>query len=181
MKNLDKKEIIIICSVLLVCAIIVAGVVWMFFQIEEPRPEDPENTLEPSESMVEETPATTSGNTEMIIIPNTDGPVFFGVSSSISVDCVDPNSIKNDIIDKLFYMGFSEEEYSVTENKDFTEIKIKIENNEKRYEELYVTMVERIYSFNVSEHLENGASIDKGKENIEGDYSYLTINLYLIN
>ena len=199
--NLGRKEKVIIGVVSVLCISIVMLMVFICINLGDFDMETPGNTINTSSdatssimpnSTQSENPTETSAITESvdktleqspttgdsIIVPQTDGPVFFGVASSISVDCIDSNFVKNEIVDKLYYMGIPESDYTIKSPNNYVEIRIGIKSEENGFENLYVNMLNIIYAGNVSQHLENGVSVDKNGEEIEGDMSYLTINLY---
>lgn len=179
MSGLKKREKIIIAGALAVCAAVVAVVVMLFFQLgEDPDlQEDPTPTVEVTPSP---SPTMTPIPSDVIVVPGTNAPVFFGVSSSISVDCVDPRFVKQQVVDQLFYLGYAETvDYTVTEAADCITVQVKLKTDKEAFTQLYTKMLNLIYDCNVNQHLENGASVDKNGIESDDQYSYLTMYFYL--
>ena len=172
-KKLKKKEKISIGVGLFVCILITVMVVFVFVDLNKNINDRP---------VVESTAPVTSDIDEPvytgdIFLPVTDGPVFFGTASSISVDCIDKDFVKGDIIDKLFYMGIPTESYTITDGEVIV-IKIGVKADKQEFRILYEEMLGVVYSNNVSQHLEDGESVDNNAEEIVGELSFLTINLH---
>ncbi len=181
MSGLKKREKIIIAGALAVCAAVVAVVVMLFFQLGEDSDlqADPTPTVEMTPSP---SPTMTPIPSDVIVVPGTNAPVFFGVSSSISVDCVDPRFVKQQVVDQLFYLGYAENaDYTVTEAEDCITVQVKLETDKEAFTTLYTQMLNLIYGQieNVNQHLENGASVDKNGIESDDQYSYLTMHFYL--
>lgn len=188
MARLNRKEHTIIIIVIILCAAIAGFVIWLFTQLEHIGGQNaPVFTASPT-AMVTERFTVTEGvsggsetppkETEKVIIPQTDGPVYYGVASSIHVDCVDISFTRNEVIDRLFYLDIQESAYTVTESQGITKIRIGIETEKAKFETLYTELLTTIYNGNVTRHLENGQAVDQKELDIEGKYSYLTIYLY---
>lgn len=193
MSGLSKRETCVIGGALAICVAVVVVVVMLFLQLG-----DDAADVQPTEKTtpalhtqtatsdvtatpdVTITPAITPVPTDVIVVPATDGPVFFGVSSSISVDCVDTRFVKNEVVDQLFYLGYSDADYTVTETEDRIVIKLKLETDKDTFTALYAKMLTVIHSCNVEEHLENGASVDQNGIQSDDQYSYLTMTFYTV-
>lgn len=182
MSGLKKREKCFIAVALLLCVAIVWVVVMLFFQLK--KTSDLQETptqgtdLKP-ETMLAATPTMTPIPTDVIVVPGTEAPVFFGVSSTISVDCIESLYVKQQIIDRLFYLGYVEgTDYNVTETATCTTIQMRLEIEKEAFEGLYTQMLNLIYDCNVSQHLENGISVDKKGIQSDDQYSYLTMYLY---
>lgn len=180
MSGLKKREKCIIVGVLALCAAIVAVVVMLFLQLGEESDFQPvpTPTVEPS---VSASPTMTPIPSDVVVVPGTDAPVFFGVSSSISVDCIDPSYVKGEVVDQLFYLGYVEDvDYTITETDACTTVQVKLQTDKEAFTALYTQMLNLIYGQieNVNQHLENGVSVDKNGIESDDQYSYLTMYFY---
>ena len=180
MSGLKKREKWFITVSLLFCVAIVAVVVMLFLQLDEG-----ENivtgTPSPERTPVG-TPTMTPIPSDVIVVPGTNAPVFFGVSSSISVDCIDPRFVKQQVVDRLFYLGYVEDvDYTVEETDVCTVVQVKLNTDKDAFAALYTEMLNLIYGQieNVNQHLENGVSVDKNGIQSDDQYSYLTMRFYL--
>lgn len=192
MKGLSKRESCIIGGALAICIAIVVIVVMLFLGLDDGsgtvQPTEKPVTTENAQATPDVTatldatvpPTVTPVPTDVIVIPATDGPVFFGVSSSISVDCVDVRFVKNEVVDQLFYLGYSDGDYTVTETEECIVIKVQVEIDKDAFTALYTKMLNVIHGCNVEEHLENGVSVDKTGIQSDDKYSYLTMTFYTV-
>ena len=170
---MKKNKFLIWFSVILCIAVFVT-VGWLYSKMDNTGRIGTNNT--DSGESTNTLPAEITGP---VFVPQTDGPVFFGVKSSISVDCVDRNFILNEIKDKLFYMNIPERDYEVSEQEDsLTVVKISIAADKTEFEKLYSEMLNVVYTGSTSQHLVDGESVDKDEMNTGKEGSFLTINLY---
>ncbi len=181
MSGFSKREKCIIGGALAICMAIVVVVVMLFLQLGE----NPDLQAEPTpttEATPSPVPTMTPIPSDVIVVPGTDAPVFFGVSSSISVDCIDPRYVKQQVVDRLFYLGYVEnEDYTIAEEAACTTVQVKLQTDKDAFTALYTQMLNLIYGQieNVNQHLENGVSVDKNGIESDDQYSYLTMYFYL--
>lgn len=180
MSGLNKREKWFIAVALTICVAIIAIVVMLFLQLgEEPTLQgEATPTVQPT---ISAGPTMTPIPSDVIVVPGTDAPVFFGVSSSISVDCVNPLYVKQQVVDRFFYLGYMENvDYTVTETEACIVVRLKVETNKETFAALYAQMLTLIYDCNVNQHLENGVSVDKNGIESDDTYSYLTMYFYSV-
>ena len=157
----------------------------------------PQTTSGPSQSAGvtenDETPGFSPTPTVDVIIPGTNAPVYFGTSSLIQLDMVNPSLAVDAILDKLNSEDFvsvtegdfdayeAERCYQVISNDEMSKISIKVLSSLNILDDLYKDILNLSYDKGAYVHGTEGTEAPKATpSSIEGQYSYLNVEIYII-